>query len=39
VTGTEWLLVGIAVAVAIIGIVGAWRLLKDGETRSGPQRA
>jgi NADH-quinone oxidoreductase subunit L len=26
--GTEWLLVGIAVAVAVIGIVGAWRLLK-----------
>jgi len=25
---TEWLLVGIAVAVAIVGIVGAWRLLK-----------
>jgi NADH-quinone oxidoreductase subunit L len=27
-SSTEWLLVGIAVAVAIIGIVGAWRLLK-----------
>jgi len=26
--GTEWILVGIAVAVAITGIVGAWRLLK-----------
>ena len=26
-TGVEWLLVGIAVAVALIGIVGAWRLL------------
>ncbi len=27
-TGTEWMLVGIAVLVAVIGIVGAWRLLK-----------
>jgi NADH-quinone oxidoreductase subunit L len=27
-TGSEWLLVGIAVATAVIGIVGAWRLLK-----------
>src|SRR5881396_2984986 len=27
-TSTEWLLVGIAVAVAIAGIVGAWQLLK-----------
>ncbi len=26
-TGVEWLLVGVAVAVALIGIVGAWRLL------------
>jgi len=26
--GTEWLLVGIAVAVAVTGIVGAWQLLK-----------
>ena len=26
--GTEWLLVGVAVATAVIGIVGAWRLLK-----------
>jgi NADH-quinone oxidoreductase subunit L len=26
--GTEWILVGVAVAVAITGIVGAWRLLK-----------
>jgi len=26
--GTEWMLVGIAVAVAAIGMVGAWRLLK-----------
>ncbi len=25
---TEWLLVGIAVAVAVVGIVGAWQLLK-----------
>jgi NADH-quinone oxidoreductase subunit L len=27
-TGTEWLLVGIAVATATAGMVGAWRLLK-----------
>ena len=26
--GTEWVLVGIAVAVAVLGVVGAWRLLK-----------
>ena len=26
--GTEWMLVGVAVLVAITGIVGAWRLLK-----------
>jgi len=26
-TSTEWMLVGIAVAVAAIGIIGAWRLL------------
>src|SRR2546426_3116953 len=26
-TSTEWMLVGIAVALAAIGIVGAWRLL------------
>jgi len=26
--GTEWVLVGVAVAVALTGIVGAWRLLK-----------
>ena len=26
--GTEWILVGVAVVVAITGIVGAWRLLK-----------
>ncbi|MFN2570611.1 MAG: NADH-quinone oxidoreductase subunit L [Gemmatimonadales bacterium] len=26
--GTEWMLVGVAVAIALIGIVGAWRLLK-----------
>jgi len=26
--GTEWVLVGIAVAVAVLGIAGAWRLLK-----------
>jgi NADH-quinone oxidoreductase subunit L len=30
-SGTEWLLVGVAVAIAVIGIVGAWRLLNlDG---------
>ena len=28
VSGTEWMLVGVAVAVAVIGIVGAWQLLK-----------
>ena len=27
-TGTEWALVAIAVAIAAIGIIGAWRLLK-----------
>ena len=27
-SGTEWMLVGVAVAVAVIGIVGAWQLLK-----------
>ena len=26
-SGTEWLLVGVAVAIAVTGIVGAWRLL------------
>jgi NADH-quinone oxidoreductase subunit L len=26
-TGTEWALVGVAVAIAVTGIVGAWRLL------------
>ena len=26
--GTEWMLVGVAVAVAVVGIVGAWQLLK-----------
>lgn len=30
-SGTEWVLVGVAVAVALIGIVGAWRLLKPDE--------
>jgi len=37
---TEWLLVGIAVAIAIIGIVGAWRLLKPERlvpARSAPE--
>jgi len=39
-SGTEWLLVGIAVAVAVIGIVGAWRLLKPEAlvtARSAPE--
>jgi NADH-quinone oxidoreductase subunit L len=39
-TSTEWLLVGIAVAVAVIGIVGAWRLLKPEAlvpARSAPE--
>jgi len=39
-SGTEWLLVGVAVAAAVIGIVGAWRLLKpEGlvPARSAPQ--
>jgi len=37
---TEWLLVGIAVAVAIVGIVGAWQLLKPQAlvpARSAPE--
>ncbi len=37
---TEWLLVGIAVAIAIIGIVGAWRLLRPERlvpARSAPE--
>jgi len=40
VDSTEWLLVGIAVAVAIVGIVGAWQLLKPqalGPARSAPE--
>ena len=39
-TSTEWLLVGIAVAIAVIGIVGAWRLLKPESlvpARSAPE--
>jgi NADH-quinone oxidoreductase subunit L len=39
-TSTEWLLVGIAVATAVIGIVGAWRLLKPerlAPARSAPE--
>src|SRR5216117_1039314 len=39
-TSTEWLLVGIAVAVAIAGIVGAWQLLKPQAlvpARSAPE--
>jgi NADH-quinone oxidoreductase subunit L len=27
-SSAEWLLVGVAVAIAVIGMVGAWRLLK-----------
>ena len=37
---TEWLLVGIAVAVAVVGIVGAWQLLKPQRlvpARSAPE--
>jgi len=37
---SEWLLVGIAVAIAVIGIVGAWRLLKPDRlvpARSAPE--
>ncbi len=37
---TEWLLIGIAVAVAVVGIVGAWRLLKPQQlvpARSAPE--
>ncbi len=36
-TSTEWLLVGIAVAVAIAGIVGAWQLLKPEALVPAPQ--
>jgi NADH-quinone oxidoreductase subunit L len=39
-TSTEWLLVGIAVATALIGIGGAWRLLKPERlvpARSAPE--
>ncbi|HZE93813.1 MAG TPA: NADH-quinone oxidoreductase subunit L, partial [Gemmatimonadales bacterium] len=39
-SGTEWLLVGVAVATAVIGIVGAWRLLKPERlvaARSAPE--
>jgi len=38
--GAEWLLVGIAVGTAIVGIVGAWRLLKPQglvPARSAPE--
>ena len=38
-TTTEWMLVGVAVLVAVVGIVGAWRLLKPEElvpARSAP---
>jgi NADH-quinone oxidoreductase subunit L len=36
---TEWMLVGVAVLIAILGIVGAWRILKPQElvpARSAP---
>ena len=36
-TGTEWLLVGIAVAIALTGIVGAWWLLKPEALVPAPQ--
>ena len=39
-SGTEWLLVAVAVAAAAIGIVGAWRLLKPQglvPARSAPE--
>ena len=39
-SATEWLLVGIAVASAIIGMVGAWRLLRPQDlvpARSAPE--
>jgi len=35
--GTEWLLIGIAVAVAVTGIVGAWQLLKPQALVPAPQ--
>jgi NADH-quinone oxidoreductase subunit L len=34
---TEWVLVGVAVAVALTGIVGAWRLLKPEALAPAPQ--
>ena len=39
-SATEWMLVGIAVATAIIGMVGAWRLLRPQDlvpARSAPE--
>jgi NADH-quinone oxidoreductase subunit L len=36
-SGTEWLLVGVAAATALIGIVGAWRLLKPESLVPAPQ--
>src|SRR5206468_495498 len=39
-SATEWMLVGIAVATAIVGIVGAWRLLRPQDlvpARSAPE--
>jgi len=39
-SGTEWLLVAVAVATAAIGIVGAWRLLKPDQlvpARNAPE--
>ncbi|MGH7522060.1 MAG: NADH-quinone oxidoreductase subunit L [Gemmatimonadales bacterium] len=35
--GTEWLLVGVAVTVAVVGIAGAWRLLKPETLVPSPQ--
>jgi NADH-quinone oxidoreductase subunit L len=38
-TGTEWMLVGVAVLIAVAGMVGAWRLLKPQDlvpARSAP---
>src|SRR5437667_282405 len=39
-SATEWMLVGIAVATAIVGMVGAWRLLRPQDlvpARSAPE--
>jgi NADH-quinone oxidoreductase subunit L len=34
---TEWVLIAIAVAIAVVGIVGAWRLLKPQSLVPSPQ--